>query len=309
MPIFVYGCPRSGTTLLGAMLGSLEGVVCLPEAQFIGRMAPVDDPAATIDVAKTWAKLRANWRFQAWGWSTDSGPGAEVRTYRQLIEWLAREYARDQGHADIVGFVEHSPEKLSYISRLRRHFDDARYVHVLRDGRAVAASIISAEFGPNNAFQAATYWIARVGAAYAIAHQLGAEKVLHLKFEELVKEPDAVINRVARFVGLNAAADSQGQSQAFDVPSYYAKNNRLIGKPVDPRRIDAWRQELTAREIEQFELRAGDFLQLFGYERVSAQEAIAPIGNLERTWLEFTSWLKRRRNQLRRRRRKLQSAS
>lgn len=307
-PIFVYGCPRSGTTLLGTMVGSMNGMICLPEAQFIGRLAPLDNPAAPIDVAETWATLRGHWRFRAWGWRPSGDPGADIRTYRQLIEWLVRAYARDHGRSEVVGFVEHSPEKFSSISRLRHHFPDARYVHLLRDGRAVAASLIAAEFGPNNAIEAAEYWMGRVGAAYAVAHQLGAERVLHLRYEELVQKPDAVMDRVAGFIGLDAAA-SQADAQAFDVPSYYAKNNRLIGKPLDPGRIEAWRQELSKRQIEQFELRAGDFLQLFGYERVSAEEAVAPVGNLERTWLEFTAWLKRRQNQLRRRRRRLRSAA
>jgi Sulfotransferase family len=34
-PIFIGGCERSGTTMLGAMLGSHSECICVPESQFI----------------------------------------------------------------------------------------------------------------------------------------------------------------------------------------------------------------------------------------------------------------------------------
>ena len=36
IPVFIGGCPRSGTTLLGAMLGAHRDVICPPEAHSIG---------------------------------------------------------------------------------------------------------------------------------------------------------------------------------------------------------------------------------------------------------------------------------
>jgi hypothetical protein len=119
-PIFVVGCGRSGTTVLGEALGAHPDVVYLNEPRELW----AHDPRANI-------------------WSP--GPGVVVLTCEDLTEELASGL-RSRLEARVVTagrsrLAEKTPINSFRIGYLDALCPDALFVHVIRDGRAVAASI------------------------------------------------------------------------------------------------------------------------------------------------------------------------
>ncbi len=97
-PIFIGGCSRSGTTLLGAMLGAHMHCLCIPESQFKTQILPsVGIARMRKHVLEALEAISLNFRFKIWDMPLDTAALAEdktVKTYAELIEWLVVQYGR-----------------------------------------------------------------------------------------------------------------------------------------------------------------------------------------------------------------------
>jgi hypothetical protein len=119
-PIFVVGCGRSGTTVLGEALGLHPDVAYLNEPRDLWSY----DPRANI-------------------WMP--GPGVVVLSSGDLTDELARGLrSRLQARLRTAGgsrLAEKTPINSFRIDYLDALCPDALFIHLVRDGRAVAASI------------------------------------------------------------------------------------------------------------------------------------------------------------------------
>src|SRR5262245_20958054 len=129
-PVFIVGCVRSGSTMLGAMVGAHPEVVCIPEAQFIVDLMPRgDDPNGDIDPVEVIDSVVKHWRFLVWEFDLGQRrpPCGAIRlTYRGTIEWLVRQYARSVDRSGARIWVDQAPGHAMHIWKLLRHFADAK---------------------------------------------------------------------------------------------------------------------------------------------------------------------------------------
>ncbi len=116
-PIFVIGCPRSGTSLLFAALKEHEGVGSLSgegHALWNAYQHPRDK-----------------------GWSSDRASAEDIR--HGEASFL---YAAIAGIAGPHRFLDKTPKNILRIPYLARLFPDARFVILKRDGRATVSSLV-----------------------------------------------------------------------------------------------------------------------------------------------------------------------
>ena len=289
-PIFVGGSPRSGTTLLGSMLGAHALVACLSEAPFIGSLALAlpqgGDRRAAAEVHRA---IRADFKFAFWKLGAeDLKACAEVTgaPYRELTEAYVTCFAGRNGRAGATHWVDHSPTNLMYGARLHARFGEAKFIHLVRDGRAVCASWMPLNWGPNTIVRAAQAWAMHVGHGLAAESALPAASIRRISYESLVSAPEPTLQLLCEWLGL-AYQPAMVTGSGFKVPAYTRNQHGLIGTPADPRRIDGWLTKLTAREIELFEYVTGDLLVHLGYE-LRAPGACAEPSNLEKLRMEVT---------------------
>jgi hypothetical protein len=281
-PVFIIGYARSGSTMLGAMIGAHPKIICIPEAQFIIDLMPPDSSDSEIDPAKIIDRIVDHWRFRVWEFDLGSlrpAPDDTEPTYRAAIEWLVRRYAESAGRLDALTWVEQAPVHANHVWKLLQHFPDAKFIHMVRDGRAVAASIIPLDWGPNEIYSAARTWQARVGYGYVAAAVLGPERLLHLRYEDVVERTETTMRLVARFLGVEFVPDMLSTT-GLRLPRFTRYQHRLIGEPPRSDRTESWRKSLSPREIEIFESVVGDLLPLLGYRPVFGLRA-RPLGFLE----------------------------
>ncbi|MEX0668086.1 MAG: sulfotransferase, partial [Acidimicrobiia bacterium] len=153
---------------------------------------------------------------------------------------------------------------------LARLFPEARFVHVIRDGRDVALSYLERRFGPGDLGQAALYWRRRVTAGQEGGARLGPHRYQELRYEELIDDPEGIVKRVCTFIHLE-----------YD-PSmlrYFERADELTAAAADPdahqslalpptHGLRDWRTQMEPSDVALFEGLAGGTLASLGYDRV-----------------------------------------
>lgn len=262
-PIFIVGCQRSGSTMLGALLGAAQRSIAIPEAQFVAELAPADATwrgalAPVID------RIAQHYRFRIWNFDLQGARPEGEGSYADAIRWLVRRYADFMGVPELESWIDHQPGHVREMAVLRSHFPELQCVHVVRDGRAVAASIMKLNWGPNTVQPAANYWVQRVAMGAALRDYLGEAKWIGTRYEDLVREPEPQLRRLCAFLGLDYVPQMASGGD-FKVPAFTQGQHSLVGKAPDLSRLDGWRTSLSAREIEIFEALVGPLLIYHGY--------------------------------------------
>lgn len=275
-PIFVCGCQRSGTTLLGSLLGSHSRCVATPESQFVTDVYRWHAArGTTFDLARTLAQINKHFRFKLWNLevSVQDAESAGVSTYEGLIAYLVKTYAVgvEKENADV--WTDHTPAHVESAATLSKLFPDAKFVHLVRDGRAVASSIKSLDWGVNDMRQLSHKWIARVGHGLAAETHLG-DRVMRVRYEDLTGDPEGTLRRICEFAELSYEAQMP-TGDGFLVPKYTKKQHDLVGTPPDPARANAWMKRLSPEDIEVFEYSSRDMLECLGYEPLYGAKAKA----------------------------------
>ena len=269
---FVVGCGRSGTTLLRAMLDSHPRLAIPPESYFVTELA-----SEWSGRAFSWSELRervaAHDRFVRWG--VDAGAldaEAEVRrpqTFADGIRCTFAAYARSRGKAR---YGDKTPRYVEDVELLAGLFPEARFVHVIRDGRDVALSFLEREWGPKTVEEAARRWRKRVRSGRRAGAALGPGRYLEVRYEALVDDPATQLGDVAAFLELDPAPEMlryfERAGEVIAGTKYPEQHSSLAAPPT--RGLRDWRAAMPPADVAVFESTAGGLLDELGYEVVSA---------------------------------------
>src|SRR5262245_6365074 len=276
-PIFIVGCPRSGTNLLRDLLRSHPHLAFPGESHFIpdfykGYGNPKNGREARRLAARI---LRVNW-VRLWGMELDPSTFADDRSYRQIVSRIYEEWARRQNKIRIEC---KTPNNFAKIPTLLEIFPSAKIIHIYRDGRDVALSWLRVRFGPRNLFTAARDWKALVSAGRQAGATLPNQTYLEVPYESLLGHPVDTMNHVCEFIG-------EPFSEAVLRPTAMRLGNshpRLIGaqRRWSPRaeiittNAAKWKKNMSVSDQILFESVAGDLLQALGYETQGVARRIA----------------------------------
>ena len=267
--IFIGGCERSGTTMLGSYLGKHPDLLVTPESQFKLELMRYTAEDGTIVVEQTISYLKREYRLKSWKISLD-----ELATqlaeksrigYRELIEYILDQYQDKHQLGETRYWVDHTPNNMRNGLRLNRLFPDAKFIHIVRDGRGVAYSYRQVNWGPYETYFSAKDWVSKVGHGLALAHHLGPDKVLLTRYEDILEDPLVEISKICSFLRLDYDELAAGQER-FEVPDFSKKQHALVGKGLKRDNRGRWRKGLSDRDIRIFESITKDFLPCLGYD-------------------------------------------
>ena len=262
------------------MLGSHSRCIATPESQFVVDAFKRFYQGDQIGVSRALEHIQGHWRYKVWELPACLSQTAEqqnsIQEYANRIQALVQAYAAQQGRPDdeLAYWIDHTPENIRHALTLSRIFPEAKFIHIVRDGRAVAASIAKLDWGPRTIQESAKLWLKEVGLGLAAQHHFGQRLTL-VRYEDLVLQPHDTLQQLCQFIGVCYEPDMVN-GRGFKVPAYTAKQHELIGQKPDPSRIQQWHAGLSGRQIEIFEALAGDILRYLGYETVYGWEARRP---------------------------------
>jgi hypothetical protein len=263
-PIFVVGTTRSGTTLLGLMLGH-HPEICFP-GEFEWAMELLGPDGAPPDMDELRSRLATDRHFLGHALSLDPGMAFDAQLDHFLLQMKEGE---GQTHKARLGVAMHR----GYL-HLLRFWPDARIIHIVRDGRDVCASWI-AKGWVGNIWAGLHEWAAQERVWDRFAPEVPPQQALEVRFEDLIADAPAELRRICAFLDLEYSPDMLRYPEDT---TYEA---------VDPGQADKWRHLLDAREIQLAEAAAGDFLVQRGY-RLSEHPRIE-VGALEERILGWQS--------------------
>jgi hypothetical protein len=264
-PTVVLGVSRSGTTLLKAMLDAHSQLAIPSESYFLPQLWDRHGEQPERDAfVEDLTRLQ---RLREWGVDPEDVRARlpERPTFAEAVQSIFQLYAESRRKPR---FGEKTPLYMQHLDVLERAFPDARYVHIVRDGRDAATSMRAMtrrpRFNlsrPRGVGDFAAAWQREVRAA----RLFGRTHPYHeLRYEDLVEEPETRLREVCAFLELEYEPGMLEYHRRED-PSLYADHPRLAEPPV--RETRSWRRELAPADVELFEAIAGDLLAELGYER------------------------------------------
>lgn len=182
---------------------------------------------------------------------TFAEPEAVHAHLRGLVVDVFEPYLR-AGSADRL--VERTPEHVGYMQTIARLFPRTRFVHVIRDGRAVVRSLLAQPWGPVSPAEAAREWRTAVEAGRRQAGDLAHYR--EVRYERLRGDTEAELRALFAWLGLE---DSDTALAAPLVEAGIVAN-------TGPR---SGRPALGVRARRQVRSEAGDLLRELGYRRPS----------------------------------------
>jgi len=201
--VFLIGAERSGTTLLRIMLDHHPMLAFRNEFEFAVDM--VGDGGAMPDLDAYYEHLAVCRTFLMSGFEID-----KQLDYRSLVHsFLEQKRARDDKPR--VGATIHR-----HFHRILHLWPDARFIHLVRDGRDVAFSRIGMGW-VGNAWEGAHEWVEVEEQVRELAAGVGPERIMRVTFESLVSEPEKTLGTICGFLGLeydDAMLDYEGDRKS-----------------------------------------------------------------------------------------------
>lgn len=277
--LFVVGCPRSGTTLLQRMLDSHPQLAVAYDSLFIPaavRGQPDKNPPVSATLVD---RIESFHRFPRLGLPEGvvKHLAPLARDYaglvRQIYDAFAEMHGKDLGGEKSPGYVRHMP-------MLHTLFPDARFIHLVRDGRNVALSLLDwgkaskRPKGPARKYRlwndspiavCALWWARKAGRGRRDADQLPPDRYTEVSYERLVDRPESTLRELSDFLGL-PYSDDMVHFYRGKMRSGEGLSAKSAWQPAT-RGIRDWRRSMEPGDVELFEALAGDWLNAFGYER------------------------------------------
>lgn len=274
-PIFVIGPERSGTTLLMTMLGSHPRISVPEVAWLYPRFHPYLHTYGNLRKIENLRVLAEEMIFglKTPFWGLDVNPRTVVDdvlshireesfagVYAAMLEWYAQ-------HEEKPRWGEKTPYNLFFIEAILKDFPNAQFIYLIRDGRDASAEYLESAFGPTNIYCAATIWKLCQDAVKPWREKLDSTQWLDVSYETLVREPQAVLEKVCHFL----AEDYSSEMLAFyksDIAQRRAgtKDHKPLGHPVSDRYIGIYKNLLSLRDQQIFAAVAGEELTALGYD-------------------------------------------
>lgn len=254
-PIFIGGCPRSGTTLLRAMLDSHPSIVCGPELRVLPSLASL-----SADMRRVMGgALKQHYHLSAEDLDA---------IFARLIASFLEPLLVASGKARVA---EKTPANALHFAELARLFPDAQFVQIIRDGRDVVASLLGMgwkdKHGAPLAITRDPRSAARAWTAHVLAGRLAPPaRYFEIRYERLIADPAAELRALFRFLG---------EAWSDDVLAYSRRDRSgegenetsagRIAQEPDMTSIGRWRRDLSAEAVRVLREESGALLAELGY--------------------------------------------
>ncbi len=278
---FIVGAPRSGTTLLRLMLDAHPAMAVPPETHFLFQavqLPSVGDELRrelyqTIVGARQWLDFHLDGP-RLWAELSQADPFTLGDGIRCFYRVYAERFSKGR-------YGDKTPMYGTLIPALSVLLPEARFIHLIRDGRDVVASNVDVWWGNRSCVaEYARWWLDAV--TEIRRHGVGRQNYLELRYEDLVETPAEKLREVCDFLDLPFEQGmlnyhKSAQKRLAELGDIRHIDGRLLSRelrvsthpyvssPPDSSRAGRWRTALSGEEIQVVQTIAGELLDDLGY--------------------------------------------
>jgi protein-tyrosine sulfotransferase len=250
-PIILGGCSRSGTTLLREILSAHSQICIGPETAIFTGNRDLDHLARVTKL--DYARLRRYYRLS---------PSLAEFGERVLMELMRNEGKQYWG--------EKTPSNVRELHTIFRFFPNARFIHILRDGRDVVCSLRThpkhrwengqfVRTGIENPWdQCVREWVddVRLGLSWR-----GDKRYFEINYESLVNEPENALRPLFSWLGVSW---EPAVLEAYKTEEHI--NHPGLAESIHQKARGRWQVDLPSEARDHFCGEANELLVKLGYE-------------------------------------------
>jgi hypothetical protein len=207
-PIFIVGCPRSGTTLLQSLLASHPQIASFPESHFFVRLIKDRDfLRRALGIAAKPARIRfeqflheiAHEEMQIYLPKQALFMHQYTQAFLKVLDRLTEEQGKSL-------WIEKTPDHLFYIDNIEKLVSRAKFIHIIRNGADVVASLyeVTQKYSeiwhePWDIDRCINKWIDAVKTSYDHIHK---PNHILVSYEQLIDSPEVILEKICNFLGI-----------------------------------------------------------------------------------------------------------
>ena len=260
------------------MLSAHPGITISPETHFLNywmRQYSHLDVRIPQDFKAFWQILSKSERFSYLGISPEVTL-ARIQAnsqidYKTIFTSILQEYALKMKKPR---WGEKTPMHYKDVDRLLEWYPKARVIWMLRDPRAVVASLLKMDWADSHDYVNAELW--RYSLRSFEQHWSQDERVRLVQYEALVAEPESVMQQLCQFLGEEYSPEMLSNRSEITSPIINRRGWAKIHlqtalQPVTQTAVRKWRSSLSPKQIAMVEYITQDKMRRYGYQLVTAQ--------------------------------------
>ena len=278
-PVFVMGCHRSGTNLLYDTLLSAGGFAVyrgyLPIYKIlIPHFGHPRNPANRKQIVETFLCSKGFARTGLQASDLKSNLLEHCHTGGDFLSIVMGGIAAQQG---ANRWAVYDPDSVLHVPRIKADLPDALFVHIIRDGRDIALSLMKmGGFRPfpwskqaRGLLETALYWEWMVRAGKCHGVRIPADYI-EVHYEDLVTQPRPTLAKLGEFLQHDLNYD---RIQGAGLGRLRESNSSFLDEEpsASEHPVNRWKERLSTQEIADLEALVGPCLQECGYPLTTSE--------------------------------------
>jgi len=273
-PVFIISSGRSGTTLLRSMLVASGQIAIPPETQNIHTLAVKFLAYRGLKWQELSRLMIADFEshHNFFMWDLNFAPlylsiinlPKEKRSLATIIDQIYMFYAAEK-FPDANLWGDQSPIYTFHLPIILKVFPNARFIHMLRDGRDVVSSMVT-RHGAEYLQEAVYRWKKSIEITKNFQKKFSPDRYHEVRYENLVQDSERTLRDICRFIGTTYDPIMLEYWRLPSTVEYKHKSfHQNLAKPVFSSSVGKWRERLSEDQIDYMLTEIEESLRLKAY--------------------------------------------
>lgn len=267
-PIFIVGCPRSGSTALASILNKHPNIATSSETHFFNYLKftkSFREGTENEFTENVINELLKDTRFADFCSIGDINPSifigkiSEANFFRLMMESLLSKKKKQR-------FLDKTPQHLKHIEEIHKLFPQAKFINLVRDGRDCVNSLLKMPWRPGGIVNNARFWrqYIKLGLKYENKYP---DNFISLKYEDLVQNPENSLKSICDFLEETYHPDMlKGETNSSIFAEWESDWKSKANDELDPSRAGIWEEELHQDDAILLNIALKEYLLKLGYK-------------------------------------------